>query len=287
VRTRPAGWDDLAAVAELLASHRRAGSGIGPIHATQLRGEWERPGFALRRDAFVAADRTAVIGYAAVSPSGELVLAAADDGIADALLDRVAERARESGHTALIAPVDSGEGAVARLVRRRPFELEREILVMWRPLGGFVEPPRFPRGVTVRTFDPGDAESVHELLDECYGAWDARYVPMAHQEWVSWMTGDSDFDAEVWWIAEHDGALAGCALYWSSGWLKDIAVAPSERGRRLGAALVQQGLFEFSERGLPRIGLKVDAANPTGAVQLYERLGFVTSSRETTWRLLL
>ena len=36
------------------------------------------------------------------------------------------------------------------------------------------------------------------------------------------------------------------------------------------------GLAEFSRRGCARVGLKVDAANPTGAVRLYERLGFLT-----------
>jgi ribosomal protein S18 acetylase RimI-like enzyme len=29
--------------------------------------------------------------------------------------------------------------------------------------------------------------------------------------------------------------------------------------------------------------LKVDSTNPTGAVRLYERLGFTTDRRYTTW----
>jgi ribosomal protein S18 acetylase RimI-like enzyme len=89
------------------------------------------------------------------------------------------------------------------------------------------------------------------------------------------MTEDEEFDASVWWLAERDGALAGCALHWSSGWLKDLAVRDSERGRGLGAALVAIGLAEFRRRGLARVGLKVDPGNPTGAQRLYERLGFV------------
>ena len=57
--------------------------------------------------------------------------------------------------------------------------------------------------------------------------WDERYVPIPHDDWLRWMTGDSDFDPAVWWLAERDGELVGCALHWSSGWLKDLAVRES------------------------------------------------------------
>ena len=44
----------------------------------------------------------------------------------------------------------------------------------------------------------------------------------------------------------------------------------------LGKALLQHGFREYARRGAARVGLKVDATNPTGAPQLYERVGFVT-----------
>jgi ribosomal protein S18 acetylase RimI-like enzyme len=129
--------------------------------------------------------------------------------------------------------------------------------------------------------------AVHRLLDDAYRDWDVDYAPLAHEDWNRSMTRDAEFDPSVWWLAERDGELAGCALHWSSGWLKDFAVLEAERGRGLGAALVRQGLAEFARRGFERVGLKVDAANPTGAVQLHERLGFVTERREATWASIL
>jgi hypothetical protein len=69
------------------------------------------------------------------------------------------------------------------------------------------------------------ASALHRLLDDAYRGWGRNYVPMAHDDWVRWMTGDVEFDPAVWWLAERDGVLAGCALHWSSGWLKDLAVA--------------------------------------------------------------
>jgi ribosomal protein S18 acetylase RimI-like enzyme len=150
-----------------------------------------------------------------------------------------------------------------------------EVLVMWRTLARDEPEPAWHEAVSVRTFVPADAVHVHSLLDDAYLGWDGRYVPQAHDDWLRTMTGDDEFDPTVWWIAERDGELVGCALFWSSGWLKDVAVRSSERGRGLGEALVRQGLAEFARRGVARVGLKVDADNPTGAIRLYERLGFV------------
>ncbi len=117
---------------------------------------------------------------------------------------------------------------------------------MRRALDRPIDDPVPPAGIAFRTFETADAEAVHSLLDEAYSAWDKSYVPMAHADWVAWMTGDSEFDASVWWLAEREGELVGCALYWSSGWLKDVVVQEIERGRGLGAALVRLGLAEFS-----------------------------------------
>jgi ribosomal protein S18 acetylase RimI-like enzyme len=272
VRIRAPRHDDLIAVAALLE-----------LRPEFLRSDWELPSFELAGDAWLAAEGERLVGYAAVMAGERLVHSAADADVADALLARAAQRARARGFRTL-SLASRGE---TDLVRRHPFELSHETLAMARRLDGPVDKPAWPAGIRARTFEPNDAESVHALLDEAYRAWDSRYVPIAHDDWLRWMTGDVDFDPTAWWLAERDGDLVGCALHWRTGWLKDLAVRTSERGRGLGTALVQQGLAEFSCRGVVRVGLKVDAANPTGAVHLYERLGFVVERREATWALNL
>jgi ribosomal protein S18 acetylase RimI-like enzyme len=61
-------------------------------------------------------------------------------------------------------------------------------------------------------------------------------------------------------------------------------VRESERGRGLGKALLHHAFREYARRGVERVGLKVDATNPTGAPQLYERVGFVIDRRYGIWR---
>jgi predicted N-acetyltransferase YhbS len=280
---RPAMWGDLQAAADLLGAQSRAAVGVAGVRAEVLRGEWAMPGFALGQDNVVAETDGRLVGYAALSARGEIALAADDDDVADELLGRIVERARTRGDGAIVVTVVTPDSPLARLVTRHPFALEHETLQMWRPLGAPVDEHPPPAGVAIRTFRPDDALAVHALLDEAYGAWDPVYVPIVHADWVSWMTSDAEFDADLWWLAERDGELVGCALHWTSGWLKDVAVRDSERGQGLGASLVSTGLAEFSRRGARRVGLKVDAGNPTGALRLYERLGFVTERREAVW----
>jgi mycothiol synthase len=287
VEIRPAGWEDFDAVCELLSARSRAVHGVSDILPEHVRADWELESFEVGRDNWVAVEDRRLAGYAAVSPTRELDLATGDATAGEALLAAAIERSCERGLDAIRVFVSAADEQVHALVERHDFELETEILRMWKTLDGSDPDPVWPGGVTVRTYEPADAGGVKQLLDEAYLAWDASYVPMAHDDWVRWMTGGTDFDPAVWWLAEDGGSLAGCVLHWRTGWVKDLAVRASYRGRGLGTSLLLQGFREFVPREVPRAGLKVDANNPTGAVALYERLGFTVDRREEVWTLCL
>jgi len=225
--------------------------------------------------------------YVEVLPDGALALAAVDDDAADALLEEARRRARELGLGTLEFRPSPGDLVHQRLLVRHDFRLRDEVLALRRQLHEPEPAPVWPEGVGVRPFVAADAPAVHALLDEAYGGWDTAYVPLAHEEWKRSMMGDPEFDPTVWWLAERDGAPVGCSLWWSSGWLKDVAVREGERGHGVGTALVRHGLAEFARRGLGHVGLKVDGRNPTGAQRLYERLGFVVERRDQVWALSL
>jgi len=158
---------------------------------------------------------------------------------------------------------------------------------MWRTLDGDVAAAEWPSDVSVRSYLDADGERVHELLDDAYAGWDRDYVERGHDDWLAFMTAHDDFDPALWFLAERDDQLVGCALHWretqGKGWVKDLVVDPSERGRGLGKALLQHGFAAYRDRGAERVGLKVDAGNPTGAPQLYERVGFVIDRRYAVW----
>ena len=277
---RPASWDDVGAVFDLLSARSRALYGISDWRLGHVRADWQLPTFEVGRDNWVAAENGRLLGYAAVNSTQDLVHAAADAATGDELLARAVARARERGFDVVRAVVSPADEPLHALVERHDFALETEIVRMWKQLDGADPDPVWPAGISIRTYEAPDAGPVKRLLDEAYLSWDEGYVPMAEDDWARWMTEDADFDPAVWWLAEEGGELVGCALHWRTGWVKDLVVRSSHRGRGLGKALLLHAFAEFARRGIARVGLKVDAANPTGAVQLYERLGFVADRRE-------
>lgn len=280
VEIRPAEWNDLDDVHELLTVRSRAAHGISEVDRDQLEDAWR----VERTDRWVAV-AGGIVGYALLDSAEDAGFAGADADLLDRLLERVEERAHERGFTQLTVIVE--DDAVDALVRRSGFESRGEVLRMWRVLDGPIPEPRWAGGVRVRSYEPRDALAVQALLDEAYSGWDDTYVTRPHDDWLQWMTAHDEFDPALWFLAERDGELVACALHWKEhqgrGWLKDVVVRADQRGAGLGRALVEQGLRAYRERGAERVGLKVDSTNPTGAVQLYERAGFEVERRYGIW----
>ncbi|MFT5223211.1 MAG: ribosomal protein S18 acetylase RimI-like enzyme [Glaciecola sp.] len=95
-----------------------------------------------------------------------------------------------------------------------------------------------------------------------------------------------DFDAGLWFVAEHGGEIIGGILCKqgapedpSMGHVRDLAVIPAWRRRGVADALLQSAFTAFASRGLRRAGLDVDDVNLDGAVRLYERAGMAVARR--------
>jgi mycothiol synthase len=280
---RTATWDDFDEVVELLSARSRAAFGVSQVKASDVRSRWELPGY----ERWVAVDDDRIIGYAALDGTQDVLHAAADPNVGDALLEQLVERARERGFTHLSVTAVAEDVPLWSLVECNAFRHDRDVLRMWRSLDGDLPEPHWTAGVALRTYTGDDGARVHALLDEAYAGWDPSYVPRSHEGWVSFMTGHDDFDPALFFLVEREGELVACALHWKEfdgqGWVKDIVVREGERGQGLGTALLQHAFRAYADRGVTRVGLKVDSTNPTGALQLYERLGFVTDQRLSVW----
>jgi ribosomal protein S18 acetylase RimI-like enzyme len=281
---RDATEDDFEAVFDLLTARSRAAFGIASEQPAFLRQRWDAPS----TDNWVAVESGAIVGYAALDENQDFIHASKDPEVGDALIAHLEQQARVRGFryvTVVAAPEDA---PLYGAVRRNGYALDREILRMWRILDGDHPEPVWPEGVTVRSYTDADAERVHALLDELYAGWDQSYVGRSHAGWLTFMTKHEDFDPAMWFLVERDRELIACALHWKEsqarGWVKDIVVRESERGRGLAKALLHHAFRVYAERGAERVGLKVDSTNPTGAPQLYERLGFVTDQRLEIWQ---
>lgn len=198
-------------------------------------------------------------------------------GVADALIDAAEAAARGVTVHCFVAERDDESRSA---LERRGYRLIRHSFKMQIDFAEPPEPPEWPPGFTVRRYaGEEDARAVYECHQETFADhWDFQPEPFG--SWRRFTVERSDFDQSVWWLAETDGELAGISLsHWhasgdrSFGWIGALGVRKPWRGRGLGLALLRHSFAELAACGATRVGLDVDAENPTGAVRLYERAG--------------
>ena len=239
-----------------------------------VRSRWDVPSFDPARHLWLADG-----AFGALYAPDEAVVRG-DAALVPVLLASIERQARAEALPQLAFAIPESDEQAWRAYEASGFELATVVLEMEIQLD---EPPREvlpPAGVTLRGYTDADAEAVRVLLDDAYAAWDETYVPLTHDDWLAFMTNHDSFDHGCWFLAAdvHDD-LAGVCLTWKEGWIKDLAVAPAARGRGLGESLLRHAFARLHERGVRRVGLKVDSRNPTGAVRLYERVGMHTVKR--------
>jgi mycothiol synthase len=68
------------------------------------------------------------------------------------------------------------------------------------------------------------------------------------------------------------------------GWTEEITTSKPWRKRGLAAALIARNLRHFKSLGLQEAALGVDTQNLSGALRLYERMGFRVTKSSTLYR---
>ena len=102
--------------------------------------------------------------------------------------------------------------------------------------------------------------------------------------WAEWITDDEDFRASWTLLATlGDGADAGFIAGAATGWITQMGVVPSARGRDIGAALISEAVRRMRSAGESSITLNVNVNNPH-AVALYRGFGFAPVGRRARYQ---
>ena len=190
--------------------------------------------------------------------------------------------------------VSSANTSLERLVRRAGFEPVQYYFVMRRPLTD-LPPVRAVEGVEVVPFDADRDEQVRRAHNAAF----VDHFGTAERDayaWQTWFTGSKAFRPELSRLALADGAVVGYTLVYEhdadtaatgvrEAYFGQIGVLPAARGRGVASACIATSLRAAAGDGMGRAGLTVDTRNTTGALGLYERLGFVVDGREVIWAL--
>jgi mycothiol synthase len=279
--------DEAAEIAELLNEHARAAFGEVEIGAAEVRHWFTLPDIWIR----VAEREGGLVGYldAVRRGGGEAVefdIRSLDRDVAQALL-AAGERYAQPGLARAVAQGD--DQVLAGALGEAGWRPIRQSYQMRIELTDDLPEPRWPEGITVRTFHPGEEERVYRANNAAFADhWDFHTQPF--EAWRAYGIERADFDPSLWWLAEDGDELAAlCLDAWhisgdpEFGWVAVLGVRPEWRRQGLGTALLHHSFRDFRSRGATRVGLGVDAENTTGAVRLYERAGMHVTRRNETY----
>jgi ribosomal protein S18 acetylase RimI-like enzyme len=166
----------------------------------------------------------------------------------------------------------------ARLQVSAPARESFEVCRMRAPLAQAPAIRRPADGTEILAFDAvADRRTLHGLLAAGYA--DGGGAVSDFGSWWPWLSGDSEYDPALIFMASEPGhGAVGAVICWTSGFVKDLVVVPGRRERGIGGALLGRAMAAIRTRGASAIELKVDARN-SAAVALYRALGFVTVER--------
>jgi len=157
---------------------------------------------------------------------------------------------------------------------------------MRRDLDASTPEPAWPPGVEVHDLvRPADERPVHALIQSAFAEIGGQHERTLEQ-WVAFLLDTTSFDPSLCLVATDAGTVVGAALGQATadhGFVRQLAVAPSHRGRGLALALLHECFRRHAERGLPATVLGVDAGNRTGALGLYEKAGMRVVEQFTRW----
>jgi mycothiol synthase len=168
-----------------------------------------------------------------------------------------------------------------------------------RSLNGNLPPVQLPDGIQLRTFDADrDVETVWQVDNSAFrDHW--GYTEGKLEEFQHWIKMPH-FRPELWFLAEEEasGKVVGLGFNiidpdWiaqtgrQEGYVDTLAVLREHRHRGLGTALLVQSLHALRQAGMEAAHLHADAQNLTGAMRLYERVGFRVRKTEIAYQSAL
>ena len=182
----------------------------------------------------------------------------------------------------------------AALAERFGYEPARWYFDMERTITGDlpdVEP--LPEGLELRPMSADQGWELwvadHEAFRDHWGGHDDSEA--SFRRWRE----SPEFEPTMFLIAWDGDEIAGAvlnviyqaeneALGLHRGWLESVFTRRPWRRRGLARNLIVRSFHHLRERGITDAVLGVDADNPSGALGLYESVGFAVTERSTAWR---
>lgn len=184
--------------------------------------------------------------------------------------------------------VDDHHTDARSLATRAGFTPQRWYLDLRRDLAQPLPEVTLDDGLAIEGYRDERSEEIRVTHNESFAVDHWGSSPIRPDVWAQEVVGRDTFRAG-WSFAAVDtgtGRVVGyliSAAYeqdwepqgYTEGWTDLVAVRREYRGRGLASALLAAAMRAYAGAGLEYAGLGVDTENPTGALGLYTRLGYV------------
>ena len=153
-----------------------------------------------------------------------------------------------------------------------------------------------PEGIEVRPVRPEHSRMIWDADIEA--SKDGWLKLKAEEEWYKNWINHRLYQPELWQVAWDGDRVVGAVQNFidykenadyglKRGWTENIHVGREWRGRGIAQALIARSFNVLKEKGMEQAMLGVDAENPTGALHLYKKMGFIEHKRFLTYKKIL
>ncbi len=179
--------------------------------------------------------------------------------------------------------LQSTQTALIQLLEQEGYAPVRYFFEMLRDTLDDIPEYHLPSGIQARPVEP---QHYRKIWDSMLEAFKEHWGEEDHtdDDFENWLKRPH-FDPTLWHIAWDGDRVVAIVINQINetdnahynrqrGFTEDIATLKEYRGRGIAQALIVRGLRQFRERGMNAAGLDVDGENATGALRLYEKLGY-------------
>jgi len=170
----------------------------------------------------------------------------------------------------------------------RPVRWDRE---MGRSLVGDL--PTVDCDIEIVAYEQSLAEAARSVFNEAFAG---QSQPVSDETWLRYYVGGDAFRPDLTFLATVGGDVVAVLLAdvyphdfddkgRTEAWIGGLGTRPGHRGRGIASAMICHALAAFKEAGFEYAVLGADANNPTGAFELYDRLGFVAERSSTQYAM--
>lgn len=311
---RPAVLEDAAAIQRLFL----AGDAADGTHRTDsisdIEREFKDPDVDVEKDSLVAFTpdgEVAALAWVYIFPTAETKLQAyfwggvhpqhRRQGLGSAILGWMETRASQS---LLARPED-----LPRIMRlhcndfeheriaffsRHGYETARYFYEMRRDLSQPIPAPAMNGGLRLVEWTPELDPFIFEAFNESFrDHW--GFEPLTKAAWDLFMVGRESFLPAMSYAVLDGDQVAGFSINFLNpeenerkgireAWVGDLGVRRPWRKRGIATALLHRSMLDFKAAGMDYASLGVDTENPTGALGIYERVGFTPVKRSISFQ---